>query len=759
MTGTMRGYPGEPLNAENWPGYERGMKAFLRMNHIIWTVDPIGIAPDDPAEAAKHQNQVLGLLQLSVDADNGALIANAATARIAWTTLETIYNGRLQSRVRQIKSEFDRLEMNRGEKVLSFITRVRGKRLELSKAGRLITDREVVSVILDGIRGFTGFHIISHGLEISLLDDPVANIDLNAVTNKLMTEEDRIKRNDTYSAHSASASHSVVCKYCNKVGHHEYECNKKARDNAATGSGGNGPPPRWGGGHGGNGGNGGDYDAARARSFGGPQNYSRQSSGPNVSFAPLPPRHNSGGDARGYPRQHNNDAHHPGDYRPASDAYNHGGNSRSPPGAHGNYAAPQRYYEETPRRHNVVNMSAHVSPTPFGRRDGTVAALISSSDDPQASFATGPPRHSVGGGARVAHVLTATAFRSPRPHDSQSSDSSRYDTPSHNVVAMSASVVQRIDDLDAALLSFNDYYSERKKSKQYAPSVSETGSSRGPENKTEYTLVSSTAIPNPTSFASATVPSVPDTTVYDVAAGGGIGGVSGAYFSRFKERLVAKVDASTCEDDYMADLAATLSAEQPVGASDFSLYDNESYDDESDDEPDAEPVGASGTVVSELPEPASDITPVSIMSGLSVGANDIEGRIVKMANALDESPIRGSLSSLIALDESPSRGSLSSLIALDESPSRGSLSSLFSDVSPLVNDSSDEDEPVRRDREPLVFFFSDVSQPVGALPPHSVSVGALPLDSGPVGALPPHRNNCEHAKLPGGFCNTDFAGD
>jgi hypothetical protein len=207
-----------------------------------------------------------------------------------------------------------------------------------------------------------------------------------------------------------------------------------------------------------------------------------------------------------------------------------------------------------------------------------------------------------------------------------------------------------------------------------------------------------------------------------------------------------------------------------VGAADtivFSLYDNESYDGSDD-----EPVGATDSIVSELPEPASDIPPVSIMSALPVGAADIEGRGV-MRISLDESPPHGSLSSLFPLDESPPRGSQSSLFY---PPGLANYPDEHTTLLPQPTDIMVRFEArlVAKNNQQqarLAAFSPDEWVPDSGANRYisgtedsfysniPVSVGALPPDSGPVGALPPNRNNCVHAKLPGGFCDTDFAGD
>ncbi|KAG1679003.1 hypothetical protein FOA52_013067 [Chlamydomonas sp. UWO 241] len=158
-------------------------------------------------------------------------------------------------------------------------------------------------------------------------------------------------------------------------------------------------------------------------------------------------------------------------------------------------------------------------------------------------------------------------------------------------------------------------------------------------------------------------------------------------------------------------------------------------------------------VIDEIPNVNKSVlmlsTPVTITSALPVGAADVEWD--------DASELH------IPIVKTPSGGSMSSL-------------AVYTNLPPLVNDSDGEDDytedvyfPEGLIHASGVHTIPDISEPVGALPPHILPVGALLphvlpvgallLHAPPVGALPPHRDICVLAKLPGGFSDTDFVGD
>jgi hypothetical protein len=78
-------------------------------------------------------------------------IAAAASAKEAWTTLKTAFQGNskvLAIRLQGMRREFETLNMNQGESVQAFLTRVTSTVNQIKSCGDDITEKIVVMKVL-----------------------------------------------------------------------------------------------------------------------------------------------------------------------------------------------------------------------------------------------------------------------------------------------------------------------------------------------------------------------------------------------------------------------------------------------------------------------------------------------------------------------------------------------------------------------------------------------------------------------------------
>ncbi|KAG1654599.1 hypothetical protein FOA52_004423 [Chlamydomonas sp. UWO 241] len=213
--------------------------------------------------------------------------------------------------------------------------------------------------------------------------------------------------------------------------------------------------------------------------------------------------------------------------------------------------------------------------------------------------------------------------------------------------------------------------------------------------------------------------SVSDTAVSDGTAGSGNGGVSA--ISRFG-------------------IAPSMTNYELVGAI-VDIIERSSHENDSSNRPELTPERA--LVSSTTPAPVDTIVSEPAADNSSVGAS-LE---LKTAHALVSSTTS---------DDTPRD-------VIDEIPNVNKSVLMLCTPVTIIDGEDDYTKDVYFPEGFIhasdVYTLPDISEPMGALPPHIVPVGALLPHAPPVGAVPLHRDICVLAKLPGGFSDTDLVGD
>ncbi|KAG1670109.1 hypothetical protein FOA52_013685 [Chlamydomonas sp. UWO 241] len=368
----MTGGPIQKLDSYNWGTFKPNFRSVLRAKNMSYTIKEDGVAPV-PADGAKNQEVALGLLHLCVSPEILCHIIDSETVLSAWNILSSIFTERLIARLGDLRREFYQMCMSTQESMGSFYSRIVTKRTELRDADEHMTNAAVLSVLLMGVPEEYGLSVTRfEGLHGPALPDISVVVAVLLEAERRFTVTVKVNHDPSVSAHYSSALRNDqrgsgvrgTCNYCNQPGHWEVDCPKKHQlrhmDARSFGGGSGG---RGGGGSGGSGYN---YDSG---SGGGGYNYD---SGGGYG---APRSGGSGG--YGAPRSGGS-----GGYG-APRSGGGGGNHRSGGAGGGNYG--------------------------FGCGYG---ALDSSSSNRnighRTQSATSRPRHSAGGGARVA-ILSAAS--------------------------------------------------------------------------------------------------------------------------------------------------------------------------------------------------------------------------------------------------------------------------------------------------------------------------------------------------------------
>src|SRR5664279_5534480 len=109
-----------------------------------------GIDPT-PTETAKRDAKALFFIQQAVVDTVFTKIASAASAKEAWTTLNTAFQGNskvLEIRLQGLRREFETLNMNQGESVQAFLTRVTSTVNQIKSCGEDLAEKIVVMKVL-----------------------------------------------------------------------------------------------------------------------------------------------------------------------------------------------------------------------------------------------------------------------------------------------------------------------------------------------------------------------------------------------------------------------------------------------------------------------------------------------------------------------------------------------------------------------------------------------------------------------------------
>ncbi|KAG1669146.1 hypothetical protein FOA52_002657 [Chlamydomonas sp. UWO 241] len=146
----MTGGPTEKLDSYNWGTFKPNFRSVLRAKNMSYTIKEDSVAPV-PADDAKNQEVALGLLHLCVSPEILCHIIDFETVLSAWNILSSIFTERLIARLGDLRREFYQMCMSTQESMGSFYSRIVTKRTELRDADEHMTNAAVLSVLLMGV--------------------------------------------------------------------------------------------------------------------------------------------------------------------------------------------------------------------------------------------------------------------------------------------------------------------------------------------------------------------------------------------------------------------------------------------------------------------------------------------------------------------------------------------------------------------------------------------------------------------------------
>ncbi|KAG1665162.1 hypothetical protein FOA52_005543 [Chlamydomonas sp. UWO 241] len=365
----MTGGPIEKLDSYNWGTFKPNFRSVLRAKNMSYTIKEDSVAPV-PADDAKNQEVALGLLHLCVSPEILCHIIDSETVLSAWNILSSIFTERLIARLGDLRREFYQMCMSTQESMGSFYLRIVTKRTELRDADEHMTNAAVLSVLLMGVPEEYGPSVARfEGLHGPALPDiSVVIAVLLEAERRFTATKVKVNHDPSVSAHYSSALRNDqrgsgvrgTCNFCNQPGHWEVDCPKKhqLRHMDARSSGG---------GSGGCGGGG--------------------SGGGRLRRPPLWRPRSGGSGGYGAPRSGGS-----------------GGYGAPRSGGSGGYGAPRSGGGGGNHRSGGAGGGNHGSGCGYGAFDSSSNRNIGH----RTQSDTAHPRHSAGGGARVAMLSAAS---------------------------------------------------------------------------------------------------------------------------------------------------------------------------------------------------------------------------------------------------------------------------------------------------------------------------------------------------------------
>ena len=257
------------FKGENYEFWSIKMSTLFK-SHGLWDLIDKGVPNPDPnpQETTKRDARALFFIQQAVHDTIFSKIAAATSAKEAWTTLKTAFQG--SSRVMAIKlqglrRDFETLQMQTGESVQIFLSRVTTVVNQIRAFGDTMAEKTVVAKVLRSLTPKFD-HVVaaieeSKDLDTYTFDELMGSLQTHEA--RLSKSEDKGDEKAFYTQGETSRGRGrrgrgrgnfgrgrgrgrsnttentpaydefkkdIQCYYCNKFGHYQYECYKKQRD-------------------------------------------------------------------------------------------------------------------------------------------------------------------------------------------------------------------------------------------------------------------------------------------------------------------------------------------------------------------------------------------------------------------------------------------------------------------------------------------------------------------------------------------------
>lgn len=226
------------------------MKTLFR-SQDLWDYVETGYdedSTDEEGDSKQHQKRdakALFFIQQAVDESIFSRIAGASTAKQAWTTLKTEYQGSskvITVKLQSLRRDFETSSMKPSESVQEFLARVSSVVGQMRSYGDQITDETVVAKVLRSLSSKFD-HIVaaieeSKDLSKFSFDELMGSLQAHeARINRSVTKDDekafqirgenestRGRGRGSYRGRGRGRNNSLRCSHCNKIGHTEQFC-------------------------------------------------------------------------------------------------------------------------------------------------------------------------------------------------------------------------------------------------------------------------------------------------------------------------------------------------------------------------------------------------------------------------------------------------------------------------------------------------------------------------------------------------------
>lgn len=254
--------PSIPLfKGDNYEFWSIKIRTLLK-SQGLWELVETGAPSNDPtpAETSKRDAKALFFIQQAVVDTVFTKIAAATSAKEAWTVLKTAFQGNskvLEIRLQGLRREFETLNMNQGESVQAFLTRVTSIVNQIKSCGDDLTEKVVVMKVLRSLT--TKFdHVVaaieeSKDLSTYTFDELMGSLQAHEVrllrseekddSKAFLTKGNSIRERGRSSRgrgrgmssggnrqQQQTTKKDIECYYCHKLDHIKADCYKKKRE-------------------------------------------------------------------------------------------------------------------------------------------------------------------------------------------------------------------------------------------------------------------------------------------------------------------------------------------------------------------------------------------------------------------------------------------------------------------------------------------------------------------------------------------------
>ena len=171
------------LDEDNYSAWAGKMRSLFMVKQLWATVT--GEGDDDMA----LDEQALGLIGLNVEDHHMKTVLESSTACEAWTAFQDMYKAASHARRMQLKAELHDLQINSGESVAKYASRVTVLRDHLVAAGSTVDEDDLVLSMLGGLT-------IDFKTVVTIIRSSDKELKLRDVLPKLLQEEQLVNRSD-----------------------------------------------------------------------------------------------------------------------------------------------------------------------------------------------------------------------------------------------------------------------------------------------------------------------------------------------------------------------------------------------------------------------------------------------------------------------------------------------------------------------------------------------------------------------------------